>query len=80
MTCRSEIIKAINVLSSKTNRDTFALKEIVRQVLAQTAEYVESTIRTHITSWMCVNTTTGHGGMYPDLFKAGRGLYRLNRK
>ena len=80
MTCRSEIIEAMKLLASKTDRDTFARKEIVRQVKSQTNEYQESTIRTHIISWMCVNTVTGHGGLYPDLFKVGRGLYRLNRK
>jgi hypothetical protein len=80
MTCRSEINEAMNLLTSNTRLGTFSPKEIILQVQSQTNEYQESTIRTHITSWMCVNTVTGHGGLYPDLFKVGRGLYRLNRK
>jgi hypothetical protein len=80
MTARIEINKATQVLEVKTGRDTFSSKEIIRQVQSQTSEFRESTLRTHITSWMCVNTVTGHGGMYPDLVKVGHGLYRRNKK
>jgi hypothetical protein len=80
MTARIEINKATQVLEVKTGRDTFSSKEIIRQVQSQTSEFRESTLRTHITSWMCVNTVTDHGGMYPDLVKVGHGLYRRNKK
>jgi hypothetical protein len=78
MTVRSEILKAINMLEAKTGRDTFSPKEIIHQVQTQTSECHEPALRTHITSWMCVNTVTGHGGTYPDLYKVSHGLYRLN--
>ena len=80
VTVRSEILKAMNLLEAKTGRDTFSPKEIIRQVQSQTIDCHEPALRTHITSWMCVNTVTCHGGLYPDLFKVSHGLYRLNKK
>jgi hypothetical protein len=80
MSARIEIIKAVKQLEVKTKRDTFSPIEIIRQVLSQSNNFRISTLRTHLTSWMCVNTVTGHGGIYPDLYKVGRGLYRLNKK
>jgi hypothetical protein len=80
MTIRSEVVKAMNMLEAKTGRDTFSPREIIRQVQSQTSGLHEASLRTHITSWGCANTETGHGGLYPDLFKVDRGLYRLNTR
>ena len=80
MTVRIEILKAMNLLEARTGRDTFSPKEIIRQVQSQTSDCHEPASRTHITSWMCVTTVTGHGGLYADLFKVGHGLYRLNAR
>ena len=80
MTIRNEVIKAMNMLEAKTGRDTFSPREIIRQVQSQTSGLHEASLRTHITSWGCANTETGHGGLYSDLFKVGCGLYRLNRR
>ena len=79
LTIRSEILKAMRILEGKFGGDTFQLMAIRRQVLVQNSSLNVNSINTHIVSAMCVNAPKNHAIQYPDLFRVGRGLYKLNR-
>lgn len=75
MTCRDEVLAAMERLEKRTGQTGIPLAEIVREVLSR-GEYKESTIRTHITSSMCVNAPANHPTRYSDLQRLERGIYR----
>lgn len=74
-TCREEILEAFDLLARRHRRGHFAPAEIVAEVLARGSEHQESTIRTHITSVMCVDAPRNHAVRFPDLKRVGYGLY-----
>ena len=75
MTCRDEIIK---IIKSKYNGNTcFTVPEIIKIMKQNNTIYKESTIRTHITSRMCVNAPNNHGVTYNDIIRIDKGLYKL---
>ena len=76
MTCREEILAAMERLQNRTGSASLSLVAIVKEVQMGGGDYKESTIRTHITSSMCVDAPPNHGTRYPDLRRIGRGLYR----
>jgi hypothetical protein len=43
-------------------------------------KYSVSTIRTHITSRLCLNAPAHHAVRYPDLERTARGTYRLTTR
>ena len=51
--------------------------EIVDHMARQGTRYRESTIRTHVTSRLCVDAPDHHAVRYPDLVRVERGRYRL---
>jgi hypothetical protein len=53
-TCREAVIEAFNRLESRHRRKVFNLSEIVQEVFSVTDDFAESTIRTHVSSRMCV--------------------------
>jgi len=77
MTCRDEVIAAFQRLSHRYGRDEFSLDEVTAEVLAASSAYLESTIRTHVTSRMCRQAPAHHGTVYGDLERVDYGIYRL---
>ena len=75
--CREAVLEAFQSLHARHGRDEFELGEVVREVLSQTSDFEESTIRTHITSRMCVNAPRHHATFFDDLERVRRGCYRL---
>jgi hypothetical protein len=51
------------------------LSDIVSEVLKQTTRYPETTLRTHIASFMCVDAPH-HNPSWPDLRRIDRGVYK----
>ena len=78
-TCREAIIEAFVRLEGQGFRKDFDLSEIVKEVLAITGNFAESTIRTHVTSKMCAQAPTNHAMKYSDLDRIGAGRYRRQR-
>ena len=76
MTCRDEVLEAMERLERRTRRQEIPLAEIVQEVLGGGGDYKESTIRTHITSRMCIDAPANHATRYPDLRRVGHGIYR----
>ncbi|MGH8873467.1 MAG: DUF7669 domain-containing protein [Acidimicrobiia bacterium] len=79
MTCRDEVLAAIERLTARSSCEAFSPAEIVSEVMARTSAYKESTIRTHVVSRMCADAPDHHAVVYDDLERVGRGLYRLLR-
>jgi hypothetical protein len=75
-TCRDEILRAFDEMAQLHDKDVFALNEIVTYMLRRGTSCKESTIRTHITSRLCINAPDHHAVVYPDLERVGRGMYR----
>jgi len=76
MTCRDDVLAALNRLEGRHGRSAFALDEVVREVVTGGSRYKESTIRTHVTSRMCTGAPHHHGTVYADLERVDRGTYR----
>lgn len=73
--CRDEILGALQRLERRHARRTFELSEIVAEVLAATDAYAEATIRTHVTSRMCVDAPDHHHTTFDELDRVGRGMW-----
>ena len=76
LTCRDTILEAFVRLEHRERRKTFKIAEIVKEVLAVTLSFTESTIRTHITSRLCIQAPPNHFTRYEDLDRMSRGEYR----
>lgn len=75
--CREEILGAITTITRGSQKNTFTLDQVIREMERRGSGYAENTIRTHVTSKMCANAPNHHASVYEDLERVGRGLYRL---
>ena len=74
---RQEILMAAHKLAGRSPDGSFTLMEIVAEMRRSGSRYVESTVRTHVTSRMCADSPDHHGTTYDDLERLDRGRYRL---
>jgi hypothetical protein len=51
--------------------------EVVDWMRAEGTSFAESTIRTHVTSRMCLDAPDNHAVTYGDFRRVRRGVYRL---
>ena len=77
VTCREEIILAIQTLTHRYRRDSFTVKEIIEQVMTQTKAYKESTITKEVMFKLRADTPDHHEKSYPRIVRTSRGYYRL---
>lgn len=75
MGCRSEIHSAVDHLLSNT-KTFFTIDEVLDLMAARGTVYSPSTIRTQISSALCVNAPKNHLTRYPDFERIGPGMYR----
>ena len=75
-TCRKEVLEAFDRLERRNHRKDFGLTEVINEVLSSTSEYKESTIRTHISSRMCIQAPLNHATKFDDLDRIDVGRYR----
>jgi hypothetical protein len=76
-TCRAEILACAKDAMLQSGLAYFTISDIVSRMKARGGKYADSTIRTHITSRMCINAPDHHATVYPDLERTDRGTYRL---
>ena len=74
------MLHAFERLERRHGRDEFNLHEVVQEVFAVGSNYRERTIRTHVTSRMCLNAPDHHGTVYQDLDRMDRGRYRRRQR
>lgn len=77
MTCREEILQTVNEVIRDSGTNSFTVAEVLGRMQAKKTKYLESTIRTHITSSMCRNAPPNHFTRYPHFERIGMGTYRL---
>ena len=77
MSCRDEILDCVKRVTSQKASDEFTIQEVLDCMRTRGTRYSDSTIRTHITSRLCVNAPSHHAARYPDLERIGDGTYRL---
>lgn len=76
MTCREEIIRCANEIVSRKGRNEFTILEVVDCMHQKHTRYTESTIRTHISSKLCISAPQNHAKVYSDFERLDHGLYR----
>jgi len=79
MTCRDEILGAIQAITRRSASDEFTVADVLGEMARHGTAYSDSTIRTHVTSRMCRNAPDHHAVVYDDLERVGTGVYRLSR-
>ena len=77
MTCRDKILAATKRLTESAERDDYTLQELLKEMRQHGTTHKESTVRTHVTSRLCVNAPDHHAVTYPDLERIALGRYRL---
>lgn len=77
MICRDELIIIIRNLVSDKGKNEFFLDEVVKLAKEKNINFPNSTIKTHISSKMCINSPQHHHTKYDDLERVKRGIYRL---
>lgn len=76
-TARDEILAAVRTVVAASPDHTFAITDVIAELRRRGSTYTDSTIRTHVSSRMCVNAPQHHGLVYPDLERVGAARYRL---
>jgi hypothetical protein len=76
VTARQAVLDAFKRLENRTGWPEFTIQQIVEEVRSTTGEYQETTIRTYVTSVMCVDAPVHHANHTDDLVRVGRGVYR----
>jgi hypothetical protein len=78
-TCRDAILECAKSVMRQSGLDHFTIPEIIDCMAKRGSRYAEATIRTHVTSRMCLNAPDHHAVTFPDLERTERGTYRLVR-
>ena len=79
MTCRDEVLKGVQELSLLSPSGEFSADDVVAHLRWKGSAYKDSTIRTHVTSRMCVEAPDNHDVTYDDLKRTARRTYRLRQ-
>ncbi len=74
-TCREEILSAIDELERRHGRHDFTPAEIIQEARANGSTHAESSLRTHIVSYMCVNAPANHAHRPNELIRTSPGHY-----
>lgn len=77
-TCRDEVLVAARRLATASPDECFTIDDVVQAMARVGTRYPASTIRTHVSSRMCVNAPAHHATRYADLVRDSHGRYRLN--
>jgi hypothetical protein len=77
---RREILDAVTRLRDRLGRPTFSANDVVAEMHRHGTGYAESTIRTMVTSHMCISAPDNAGTTYDDLERVDYGIYQLRRQ
>lgn len=77
VTAREDVLRAARQLAGDSVDGSFTVDEVVELARRHGSTAKESTIRTHVTSRMCVDAPDNHAVTYPGLVRVDRGRYRL---
>lgn len=74
---RREILAAVTRILARSGQLTFSPVEVVRELQDAGTNYAEATIRTMVTSHMCLNAPDHAAVTYDDFERLEHGVYRL---
>ncbi|MBM7790764.1 DUF7669 domain-containing protein [Tenggerimyces flavus] len=74
---RREILAAVTRILARSGQQTFSPVEVVRELQDAGTSYAEATIRTMVTSHMCLNAPDHAAVTYDDFERLEHGVYRL---
>lgn len=74
---RGEIHDAVRAVLTRSGRQVFNADEVLREMQNRGTRYAESTIRTMVTSHLCVDAPDHVAATYNDFERVERGVYRL---
>ncbi|SLK16217.1 DUF7669 domain-containing protein [Paenibacillus sp. RU26A] len=77
LNCREEILWATREIDSAKGNNLFTPKEVIDYMKKANTLFVESTIRTHITTRCCSNATHHHKSYYEDYERVQPGYYKV---
>ena len=77
MTCRDNILACAKKEIQRSGINEFTLQQIVKLMNSSGTIYKESSIRTHVSSLMCINSPNHHAMKYHDFERISHGLYKL---
>jgi hypothetical protein len=72
------VLAAARRLAAASPDGCFTIDDVLGAMIRMGTRYPASTIRTHVSSRMCVDAPARHAARYPDLVRDSRGRYRLN--
>lgn len=75
--CRDELLSSIRSIVKSKGKNEFAPKEVIEFMKNNNTAYKESTIRTHIISKCCINSSRHHAIVYNDYERIGAGTYKM---
>src|SRR5690242_11952489 len=73
---REDLLRAARELTRR-GRSTFSPADLIAEARSHGSAYAETTLRTFIVGPMCLNSPDNHAAQYGDLWRVGRGTYRL---
>jgi hypothetical protein len=76
MTVRQEILEVARDLTAR-GLVPFSPQQVIDELRRRGTTYQESSIRTHVVDFMCIDAPTKYGVSYPDLRRVSRGQYVL---
>jgi hypothetical protein len=76
VTVRQEVLEVARDLTAR-GLVPFSPQQVIDELRRRGTSYQESSIRTHVVDFMCIDAPTKHGVSYPDLRRVGRGQYVL---
>ncbi|MCM3527866.1 hypothetical protein M4D56_01990 [Cytobacillus oceanisediminis] len=76
-TCREQILAAAKSIIRSKEKNEFTIKEVIDYMKKENTVFEESTIRTHISSRCCINSSRHHAVTYDDFEKVRKGVYKI---
>ncbi len=77
MTAHKEVLAAAKSIVKKTGKNEFSIEDVIIEMKNSKTTYLESTIRTHIASKLCVNSPPHHNTRYAYFERIEHGKYRI---
>jgi hypothetical protein len=76
MGVREDVLRAARSLTER-GFPLFSPAELIAEARSHGSGFQETSLRTHIVCYMCINAGGAYGGKFPDLVRVDHGLYRL---
>jgi hypothetical protein len=77
MPAHIEVLNAAKSIVKRTGKNEFSIEDVLREMTQSGTTYLESTIRTQVSSRLCVNCPAHHAKRYPYFERTDHGKYRL---